>query len=743
MNAMIVFGFPDALLWGLPAAALLMAWSSWSQRRAGLSWSGIGILVALRLVLLIVLILLAAQPTWINKGPGDSAGRSVTLLLDRSESMSLEENESTRYQQALGFLRQQILPALKSAALPIHAMVFSESAELVDSEKLGGAQPTGKRTNLGHAIVQALAASDHPPMALIALTDGIANVAGDNARALSALVEQRVPFIGLGFGSDQGARTLLLRQVSAPPTVPSKTAFSLSAQLEVMNGEELPPFDLLLFRDGQLQERKTVTAGKDSRQWLEHFRLTEDKEGVRNYTVQLIPPNVPRLKCPNTLQNATVRISRENEVRLLYVQGALTWDYKFISRALHNDPAIKITGLSRTSQQSFFRQNVEGADELLNGFPTTLEEIAPFRIVVLSNLKASDLSPTQQEILARFCSELGGGLLLLGGPSTFDSSWQHSRLEQVLPVVFSPNSGVPGSDHAFRMELTEQALQHPVFQVTDGGQTRETWRQLPTFTQYASVEAAKPGAMVWARHQTDDGSGGKRILMAVQRYGAGLSAVICVQNFWRWRLAKDAQPQQFDRFWRQLLRFLGDIARQDVVIYLADQDLHPQMDVQLVIEKQPNPGDVSQAAAKFFVQVEDAAKKVLREETMDLKPSRPVDVKFRAEKEGLYCVNVLDALKKPVATRSIDIRDINVEFQDTARNMETLRQWAAVSGGFASKAEDCHDAGGLVARIKSKIEQARRTREIRHPLGVNGWALSLVLVCIAGEWILRKRWGLV
>ena len=121
---------------------------------------------------------------------------------------------------------------------------------------------------------------------------------------------------------------------------------------------------------------------------------------------------------------------------MLYIQGALTWDYKFISLALRNDQTIKLTGLTRTSKQSVFRQNVESAGELMNGFPTSLEELAPFRVVVLSNLRPADLTPAQQEVLARFCGELGGGVLMIGGPATFDGSWQSSRLEQLLPVVF-------------------------------------------------------------------------------------------------------------------------------------------------------------------------------------------------------------------------------------------------------------------------------------------------------------------
>src|SRR5439155_15700171 len=316
----------------------------------------------------------------------------------------------------------------------------------------------------------------------------------------------------------------------------------------MMNAEEMPSFDLLLFPDGQVQQKKSVSPGKGSRSWLENFVLSEEKPSSHNYTVQLLSPELPNVKCVNALATTTVRISDEKDLRLLYIQGALTWDYKFISMALRNDPTIKLTGLTRTSKQSVFRQNVETAGELMNGFPNSLEELAPFRVLVLSNLRPSDLTPAQQEVLARFCGEMGGGLLLIGGQATFDSSWQSSRLEQLLPVVFAANTGVQGLDRPFRVQLTDDALQHPVFQVADNRPAREIWAQLPTFTQYGRVDAAKPGAQVWALHQSDDGPRGRRILMASQHYGAGLSAVLCIQNFWRWRLSKDSEPQQFDRF---------------------------------------------------------------------------------------------------------------------------------------------------------------------------------------------------
>jgi len=742
MIAALLFQFPAGWQVGLPLALLLLGLTMWRQRRRNLGRARIALLGLLRLAVLLVLVFLAARPIWFTREPPAVANQPVVLLVDRSESMSLEEQGRTRYERTLDFLRERLLPALKLANLPVQALLFDHAVESADGPKLAAAAPKGKRTNLAGAIAESFSAATQPPLAIVALTDGIVNESADNTRALTELVEARVPFIGVGVGSDQGARTLSLRDVEAPAIVPTKTAFRITAQLETMNADEMPAFDLVLFRDGQVVQKKSVSAGKGSRTWLESFQVTEDNQALRNYTVQLFPPDLPYLKCVNLLANTSVRISDEKELRVLYIQGSLTWDYKFISLALRNDQTIKITGLTRTSKQSVFRQNVESAGELLNGFPTTLEELAPFRVVVLSNLRPADLMPAQQEVLARFCGEMGGGLLMIGGPTTFDSSWQGTRLEQLLPVVFSGSAGVAGLDRPFHLQLTEEALQHPVFQIAENQSPRESWAQLPTFTQYGRVDAAKPGAQTWALHQSDEGPQGRRILMASQRYGAGLSAIITIQNFWRWRLARDSEPQQFDRFWRQLFRYLSEVGRQDVSLHLADQDLHPQMDVRVLVEKQPNPKNLTDSNHKYFVRAEDSLKTLLQEESVDLEPLRPADFKFHAEKAGIYTVTVLDPNRIPITSKPIEIRDINVEFLNTGRDMESLRQWAGVSDGLAVKMEECPNAGDLVAQIKAKIELVRQDKQMRHPIGINAWVLSLVVGCLSMEWALRKRWGI-
>jgi hypothetical protein len=155
MSGAIIFDFPRAWLLALPLAAAL-AFAIWRQRRGGLKRSRILAVGALRAFALLALVFLAARPIWMSREPPAAATRSVMVLMDRSESMSLEERDATRYQQALDFLRERLLPALQAASLPVQAMLFDQSAEPADGAKLAAATPNGKRTNLGGAVAQAL-----------------------------------------------------------------------------------------------------------------------------------------------------------------------------------------------------------------------------------------------------------------------------------------------------------------------------------------------------------------------------------------------------------------------------------------------------------------------------------------------------------------------------------------------------------------------------------------------------------
>jgi hypothetical protein len=694
-------------------------------------------LVLLRALALVPVVVLLARPyATPRREPGTRP--TVAILLDRSRSMDLRENGSTRWARTLS-LAHALVPALEARGYEVRRLGFAETAAPLATES-ELVRPDGRATDLGGAISQALALADPPPVAVIALTDGAANRKDANTAAVQGLLEAGTPFVGVGFGSDAGVPTLGVRRLDAPARVPPRQRFALSAYLQA-TGAPLPAFDLLLLRDGRLVQSRRVEASgvARSRLWAERFEATEAEEGLHQYSVQMRPA-APDVVVVGASASAPVRVGEEKEFRILFVQGALTWDFKFIGRALRSDPSVKLTGLSRTSQHSVFRQNVESAEELSGGFPNDLETLSRYRVVVLSELRPKDLTPAQQDLVGRFCAELGGGVLVLGGEATFDGSWQGSRLEQLLPVTFDTAGGVRGLDRPFHLQLTREALQHAVFQVKDDGSSSRVWEGLPTFTRYGRVLREKPGAVVWARHDQDTGPAGRRVLMAVQPYGGGLAAVVGVQNFWRWRLARDADPQTFDRFWRQLFRHLGQSGRQEFQVTVQDEELRPHSEVRALVERQPRPEATDQEEA-VTLRVRSPHGQLSFEQQARVAPQRPAEVRFRVEDEGVYTLTVEDARGVPRTTQPLEVRDVDREMEHTGRDLENLRQWAGLSRGAALREEDAGSGSALAERIQATVEEA--SRRVRHvPVGVNAPMLCAILGALCGEWALRRKWGL-
>jgi len=231
--------------------------------------------------------------------------------------------------------------------------------------------------------------------------------------------------------------------------------------------------------------------------------------------------------------------------------------------------------------------------------------------------------------------------------------------------------------------------------------------------------------------------------MASQYYGAGLSSVIALQNLWRWRLAKDSDPTHFDRFLKQLLRYLGQTSGETLSVQFLDQDRGPGTDVQALVERRPRPGTgEDDGAVSYTVRVEDPARATILEQSVELRPLRPVEIGFRTGEEGIYLVKVFDASDVQVLSRPLEVKSVDREMERTGRDLENLRQWASLTQGLALPIEECRDVEEIVDSIKTHAAALQRVREERLPLGINGWVLTLLVAALGGEWALRKRWNL-
>jgi len=735
---------PVAFLYCGVATICVLLWCGLILHRRRIAKHRMAIILSLRLLFFVALALLISRPVWTSPEPEETPREHIALLLDRSESMSVIEGDTSRYQQAVDFARETLLPLIDQSALRVKPYLFSDSTQAVDGATLVTAKPTGQSTNLGQAMVQSIVTSDPPPLAVVALTDGVFTETQDHNRAISVAVNRQVPLLGIGFGSESGGKVIGIQDIESPSMVEPDQKFRITANLRA-TGENVPGFELLLLRDGQLSERRRIESFEGPRTWNETFEVLAEPDGVHGYEVKLMPPTDASVTVSSSQMTTTVRSVSSREIRVLYVQGGLTWDYKFVHIALNKDPTIRMTGLSRTANSSRFFESVQSDVDLINGFPTTLDKLSEFRVVVLSNLRPGDLTSNQQEMLARYCGELGGGVLMIGGQQTFNASWRDSRLEELLPVKFAVlNNNIGGRD--FSVEVTQDAIKHPVFQISDDLSPFEAWQNLPRFNNRAIVEDVKPGAEIWLESK---GTSGQPVLMASQRYGNGVASVICMQNFWRWRLARTSEPEHFDRFWRQLFRYLADAGRNAVTLNLVDTAPVPGDEIQLIIE-QPAVTASTVVPEMEKTGIREARLKILDPDqteildiTVKLESGRPTSKSFIANQPGMYSA-ILEADDGTLlASRDIQVEEIAAELVSTSRNMELLRQFAAVSGGLAMEAENEAEVSDALKKFLQPQEQNSQQRVSVLPAGMNGWILALLLACLSFDWLCRKRWNMI
>jgi Ca-activated chloride channel homolog len=92
------------------------------------------------------------------------------------------------------------------------------------------------------------------------------------------------------------------------------------------------------------------------------------------------------------------------------------------------------------SHANYFRTALSGGDfeietRSAREFPQTLSEIERFDFLVMSDIGVESVSQGAQAALGRYVRELGGGLMMAGGPRGFGlGGWQGTEVERLLPV---------------------------------------------------------------------------------------------------------------------------------------------------------------------------------------------------------------------------------------------------------------------------------------------------------------------
>jgi uncharacterized membrane protein/phosphoribosyl-dephospho-CoA transferase len=709
----------------LPEAAPKM--QTW---RAGVVWALQSLLVTLVLVLL-------WQPA-ITVAELKSQQNMIAVLVDDSRSMAItdsgQDGKTAREAAAVQALNAGILSGLQKR---FQTRVYRLDGGIARVGSVDGMQATASATHINDGLKQyAAETADLPVGAVVLLSDGSDNAGGIDVETIGALRNRRMPVHTIGFGTERATHDVEIDEVSVASRALADSRMKATVSFE-QRGYASGKTTLVVKDGDKALASKDVTLDADGAIQTETVFFNAGTAGVKRIQFSLQPMAGEE----NVANNATARLVSVSgdKRRILYVEGEPRWEYKFIRRAADDDHSVQIVSMLRTTENKIYRQGISDPSELADGFPVKAEDLFKYDGIIIGSVEAGYFTPRQQELLREFVDKRGGGLLFLGGRFALsDGGWGASSDSELIPT-FLPNGKNTFHRDPATAQLTPAGTESAVTRlVDDSAKNVERWKKLPYMMDYQEVGSPKPGATVLAEMN----AGRARLpLLVTQNYGRGRTALMATSGTWRWQMSQALGDPTHDMFWQQLLRWVAGDSPGPVQASMPVQRLMDDGHTRLTAMVRDKEYAVA-PDAKVVAHV-NGPEGVSAMVDMAPVPNNPgsFQAEWTAGKPGSYLVEVTatrgpNELGHDVLT--FERTDGVAENFHTQQNSELLQKLSSQTGGRYWKTDE-------LARLPKEISYSEAGISVRDTKEL--WDMSIVFLLLlglmSGEWMLRRKWGVI
>jgi len=775
--------------WIWPAAALLAAavvLLIWSYRRAPRIGAARRIAFCLKLLGLILLALCLLEPLW-NGRRAKTGANLFVVVADNSSGMNICDAGSTRsrgqaLQAALQMGNADWLGALADNFQVRRYIFDSRLRRAADFSELAF---DGKASAIGTTLRTIAERYRNRPLAgVLLMTDGNATDMAQHSYDLSGVP----PVYPVLIGRARRQKDIALTNVSVTQTSFEDAPVMIQADVEVSGyAGKTVAIDLIEDVNNLIERRQWTISGNDVKQVF-RFRVRPERTGVLFYSLKVAEmlkdasstQSEPSSEATSANNNRTIVVDRgEGPYRILYVTGRPNWEYKFLRRAISEDPHLQLVALLRVARREpkydwrghtgessnplyrgfdgtdeeqteqydqpvLVRLNTRDDAELRDGFPKTKQELFGYHAVILDDVEAGFFTADQMDLIRRFVSERGGGFLMLGGKESFQKgNFQRTPIGRILPVHLDRLPQEPPTTQ-IRLDLTRQGRLQPWARLRDNEQAeQQRLLNMPDFRVFNRVRAVKAGATVVATIGDEQ----TRLFPAlvVQRFGKGRTAALTVGDIWRWGLKQSEMHDDMSKFWRQTLRWLvadvpermslrpalkPDQPNQPVVLKVRahNKDFEPMDGVSVVVEVRDPEGK----------EVRLTAEPVLTEAGL-------FEATYIPRRSGGYYASASVANAEAIQLGAAETGwavDLEArEFRSIQANRPLLEKIARQTSGQLIEINELHDFARSLPHRNVPVTTAW-VKPLWDLPGVLPAVFLFVLICFAGEWALRRWKGM-
>jgi hypothetical protein len=714
------------------------------------------VLVLVRLAAFVALVACMTRPTIVATKKARQPG-TVLVVVDDSESMTVADglNGQTRWEElvaALAVARPAARALGAETSLDVALWRFGREAQAVppvgdDPFPLAAWKPGpgAGETAIGAALDDCVRATAGKSIAgVIVMSDGAQHAYPPRDQppqgVARRLGDAGVPLWSVTFGQQRGAgqgRDAAVSNLAVSETVYLDNSVEVAGRvrLEGLADRDVVVKLLVEGAAGRMEEaaRATVRGGRDSAEEPVRLAWTPRALGERKVALVIEPQEGETVTTNNELSTFVDVV--DGGLRVLYLEGALRVEQRFLRRVLAASPDMQVDFQWIDSTRR-------------DRWPIDLGRVldTDYDVFLIGDLDAAALRPQDLEkMLGRV--RAGAGIGLLGGFHAFEAGgWASSALAPLVPFVADRLARQP-FDEPVRPSLHIEGPLQLVPDARFGGvsilrlgqtddETRAAWQLMPALEGANDLGRLVPEAKRLAN--TADG----RPLLVAREYGTGRVAAFAADSTWRW--AMQGAGERHRRFWRQFVLWL---ARQDgtesdsLWVRLGQRRIAPGMTIGCDAGVTKPDGTAAAEVELDAIAVSPGGQ------------PRPVRLPrrgaafsgalsgFTEPGDWKLVVKATQPGREPLerSTRFTVVRQ-DLELANPRANPLLMRQLAESTPGGTRAPEELAD-------IFDEIRNQPAAFETIEQWSASPWdtwpALMLLVGLLILEWILRKRFGLV
>ena len=723
---------PEALLWGVLVAGLLMALVNFlpavrMQRRVRV----LSFLFRLGMVGLFLLMLLRLH-LYLDIRRGRDQG--WLALLDDSGSMRTADVEGgARFKAALDDL---------DAVRRVVKRKVDLTAGTLSGAALGDEAGEKTATHIHAAILRELASRPRLQRLLL-LTDGRDIGQQDFSATAEALKSRGVSLaVGLYGSAEPVPDAMITARLE-------RSVIRLGESLVIRGALTDPAAGatcvLALLEDGKKVQESTIA--RESYEWFE-IMYKPEKPGLHRYTLSLPVAD----DSSENNQASFFADVRDEKINVLMIEGMPRFEFKLVKVALETDPLVHLVTICQMPGGGVYVQGGALHANPGEGIIKSEPDLFKYDVIILRDVPRSmfrtdtDLSETPMKLLVSFVLKRGGGLVTTGGQSVYRAGgYQDSPLAAILPFDLSDGiakqAQFPGS---FSVDVSDDQHDHPLLRLLgDPAENRRLWQSLPEFDGCNNVGNFKPMARPLltrtTKIRTATGTTNSVVVpvMGYQDLGSGKILSTSVDTTWYWQLQPDFDPPPLETLMANIVRYLApEPGARAGGVNITAVNPTPELGQTVVLssllrDKAYEP--LRMANLKVTVTKPDG--RYLTLYPCDL-PERPgyYEYRFLADQAGDW--TAVAKLGKDTQTTRFVVREAAGEYTELSANREGMQALADAAGGVVV---DDIAAWAKQTDTRPVTEPAARDLELWNSPAI----LVLFILLVSADCYVRKRHGLV